>query len=132
MAPSSLETEITTLEDGTWKALTKGGEGLLPFLAPDCSTRFPTFMKISVTSEPALKQVLASNAFIPWTSYEMRDVTVLPLSTKAAVIAYRAVASRQYDGDVKDFEALVPSTWRNDVTGRWQLVLRQQTPILPV
>lgn len=93
---------------------------------------FPTGMKISATSEPSLKTVLTSDAFIPWMSYEMNDVSILPLSKNAAIIAYRAVASRQVDGDVKDFEALVSSTWRKDVTGRWQLVLHQQTPILPV
>ena len=130
MAVVSLHAEIATLEDSTWRAQMKCGKSLLAFLAPDCVMLFPSGMKWSSTSEPSLETVLTSEDFVPWSGYRIVDATVLPLGPLAASISYRAEATRQEAGVDNEFKALISSVWRKDATtGRWQLVLHQQTPI---
>jgi hypothetical protein len=92
---SPLAATITELEDSTWKALQKDGASLIPFLSKDCIMLFPMGMKVSATTDPNLKDVMTSAAFVPWKTYEMSDVEVTSLGEDAAVITYRVKALRQ-------------------------------------
>jgi hypothetical protein len=153
MATSSpLAAMITELEDATWKALQKDGASLIPFLSKDCIMLFPMGMKVSATTDPNLKDVMTSAAFVPWKSYEMSDIEVTSLGEDAAVITYRVKALRQEidapddgvslerelvrslghtEANVKQepFKALISTTWRKDPEiGAWLMVIHQQTP----
>ena len=123
---------IKDLEDQTWKALQKDGASLIPFLSKDCIMLFPMGMKVTAMSEPSLKEVMTSEAFVPWKSYKMSDVEVTTLGPDAAVISYKVSATRppiDAPDDGEPFRALISSTWRRDVDGAgWLMVLHQQTP----
>ena len=123
---------ILELEDSTWKALQKDGASLIPFLSRDCIMLFPMGMKVTATTDPSLKAVMTSEAFVPWKSYEMTDVEVTPLGANAAAISYRVTALRpaiDAPDDGTPFRALISSTWRQDPEGAgWLMVLHQQTP----
>lgn len=126
----SLQHLISALEDETWKVLTTGGEGLLKYLSPDCIMLFPFGMKISALTTPSIKDVMTSDAFLPWKSYNMSDVAVTPLGEDSAVISYKVRALRP-DPKGKDnkFHALIGSVWRKDpATQAWLMCFHQQTP----
>lgn len=93
---------------------------------------FPMGMRVSATTDPNLKDVMTSEAFVPWKSYDMDDVVVTPLGEDAAVISYSVKALRpaiDAPDDGTPFRALVSSTWRRDSEGAgWLMVLHQQTP----
>jgi len=136
MAPSLRET-IIELEDQTWKALSEDGAALIPYLSHDCIMLFPMGMKVTASSEPNLKQVMTSEAFVPWETYKMSDVEVTPIGTDAAIISYRVKAFRQpLDSDEEDdreapppFVAFIASTWRrNPHNEKWLMCFQQQTP----
>lgn len=61
----------------------------------------------------------------PWVTYELHDINCVELGSDAAVLTYRAVASREDRSE--PYEALISSTYRND-NGEWKLVTHQQTP----
>ncbi|KAJ9653408.1 hypothetical protein H2198_007406 [Neophaeococcomyces mojaviensis] len=130
MASDSLIAEIRNLEEQTWKALSNDGKALLPFLSEDCIFLFPLGMKLSGNTDPNIKEVMSSDAFIPWKSYQMTDVAVTPIGNEGAVISYRVKAKREKAVEHDhSFRALVSSTWRKDsVNGAWQLCVHQQTP----
>ena len=136
MASSPLHGIILELEDQTWKALQKDGASLIPFLSRDCVMLFPMGMKVTATSDPSLKDVMTSEAFVPWKSYDMSDVDVMPLGGDAAIISYRVKALRppiDAPDDGEPFRALVSSTWRRDSDGAgWLMVLHQQTPFTDI
>jgi hypothetical protein len=70
------------------------------------------------------RQVLESMSGPPWSSYELDEVSVLPLGDAAAVVSYRGAATR----DGHEYRALFNSTYvRED--GEWRLALHQQTPL---
>lgn len=130
MAAHSLQAEIEDLEDQTWKALSVDGKSLLPFLSKDCIFLFPYGMRVSESTEPSIHQVMVSDAFVPWKTYRMSDVTVTPISDTGAAISYR-VKARRVNADEREhsFRALVSSIWRKGgPDGKWQLCLHQQTP----
>lgn len=121
---------IAGLEDQTWKVLSKDGTGFLPFLSEDCILQFPYGMSISAGTEPSIKDVMTSDAFVPWKSYTLSNVIVTPIGLEGAVISYKVRASRP-DAEGKDerFRALICSVWRKDpATGAWQMCFHQQTP----
>ena len=124
--------EFITPEDQTWRAMQRSGADLLPFLSEDCIMQFPLGLKVSRTSEPSLKDIMLSDAFIPWTSYKMKEVTVLPLGSEAALISYQVKAYRPpIEDDVEEVkvEALISSVWRRDaMTGQFLMCFHQQTP----
>ena len=127
----SLHYTILELEDATWKALQKNGAALIPFLSKDCIMLFPLGMKVSATTEPDLKEVMNSDAFVPWQSYHMSDVEVTELAENAAVISYKVKAKRlaiNAPDDGASFHALISSTWRKAPEAGWLMVVHQQTP----
>lgn len=130
MAADSIHAEIEALEDRTWKALSVDGKSLLPFLSDDCIMLFPYGMRVSESTEPSLKQVMTSDAFVPWKTYRMSDITVTPISDTAAVISYRVKARRIHaDEREHSFRALISSVWRKGGPNKeWQLCHHQQTP----
>lgn len=130
MAANPLLAEIENLEDQTWKALSVDGKSLLPFLSDDCIFLFPYGMRVSASTEPSLKEVMTSDAFVPWRTYRMSDVVVTPVGSNGAVITYRVKARRIHaDEREHSFRALVSSVWRKEATaGNWQLCAHQQTP----
>lgn len=85
---------IASLEDQTWKVQSKGGSDLLPFLSSDCVMAFPFGMKISTGTEPSIKDVMTSDAFLPWKSYRLSEVIVTPMGSDGAVISYKVKATR--------------------------------------
>lgn len=124
---------IASLEDQTWKVLSQNGADLLPFLSSDCVMAFPFGMKISAATEPSIKDVMTSEAFLPWKSYALREVVVTPVGSDGAVISYNVKAMRpdpeRPNHDAK-FRALVSSVWRRTPGegGGWLMCYHQQTP----
>lgn len=124
---------ITDLEDQTWKVLSRDGADLLPFLSSDCVMAFPFGMKISATSVPSIKDVMTSDAFLPWKSYHMSEVVVTPVGSDGAVISYKVKAMRP-EPDDRDkhakFRALISTVWRRTPGegGGWLMCYHQQTP----
>lgn len=121
---------IVGLEDQTWKVLSQSGTGFLSFLSEDCILQFPYGMSISATTEPSIKDVMTSDAFIPWKSYSLSNVIVTPIGLDGAVISYRVRAARpNSEGKDERFRALICSVWRKDAaTDAWQMCFHQQTP----
>lgn len=130
MAEASITDVIASLEDQTWKILSRNGADLLPFLSTDCQMLMPFGMQLSTVSEPSIEEVMTSDAFVPWKSYRMSDVVVTPIGSEGAAISYRVKALRPNpDGEDSTFRALVSSVWRKTATtGAWQMCLHQQTP----
>lgn len=62
----------------------------------------------------------------PWTSYELAEEHLVPISDDAAAVVYRARAARH--GDEEPFDALMTSVYRS-VDGEPRLALYQQTAI---
>lgn len=127
---SKLAEVVEALEADTWKAMSKDGAGLLPYLSKDCRMMFPLGLTISNESEPSIEQVMKSKVFVPWKSYTMKDVQVTGLGDDAAIISYRVKAYRpDIDGMDSEFRALMSSTWRKDPsTDKWEMCFHQQTP----
>jgi hypothetical protein len=128
----SLHDVIYNLEDQTWKALQREGAALIPFLSKECQMLLPMGVYVTAYSTPNLKEVMTSEAFIPWKSYKLTDVKVTELGDDCASITYRAEAYRPKIGAPDDgtpFQALVSSIWRRHGPGAdWLLWLNQQTP----
>ncbi|KAK5173021.1 uncharacterized protein LTR77_003143 [Saxophila tyrrhenica] len=124
-----LEIRIIDLEEATWRALQKTGEGMIPFITDDCIMQFPLGMKVTSRSEPSVHEILRSPAFIPWKSFELSKIDVQPLGKDAAIVSYLARATRPaQDPEDKDtaFEALCSSVWRWDGE-KFALCFHQQT-----
>lgn len=121
---------IARLEDQTWRVLKTSGKDLLPFLSSDCMMAMPLGMQLSAVSVPSIEEVMTSKAFVPWTSYRLKDVVVTPVGSYGAVINYRVKAKKpEPKGEDSTFRALVASVWRKDAeSGAWQMCFHQQTP----
>lgn len=131
MANDSLADRITELEHQTWKVLQDSGDKLLPYLSRDCIMLFPLGMKISHGTSPNIKDVMTSEAFVPWKTYDLRDVEVTPVGLEGAIISYEAKATRE--GLEEPFRAMISSTWRKDPNSeRWLMCFQQQTPFTPM
>jgi hypothetical protein len=115
-------TELIDLERRGWAALGAGGEQAAAFyddvLADDVLFLLPGGLAIDDR-----QAVVESMSGPPWDSYELRDERVVALGSAAAVVAYRATATR---GDTT-YDALFASTYVQR-GGRWRLVAHQQTP----
>ena len=121
---------IYQCEMATWHALQHSGEALIPFLTSDCIMQFPLGMNVTAVSEPTVRAILRSPAFLPWKEFDLLDVDVTPVGLDGAVISYMAKATRSgedpsYDPDVV-FEALCSSVWRIE-RGTWKMCFHQQT-----
>ncbi|ETN42431.1 uncharacterized protein HMPREF1541_01586 [Cyphellophora europaea CBS 101466] len=126
-----LHDTILDLEDQTWKALQRTGAALIPFLSKDCQMLFPMGVRVTATSTPNLKEVMTSEAFVPWVSYDMHEVLVTELGPDTALITYKVQALRPQVGapdDGQPFKALIASVWRRSPGADWLMVLHQQTP----
>ena len=116
------ETELIDLERTGWEALTTEGAATGFYdrvLARQVLMLLPGGMVIDER-----EQVVESMGGPPWSSYEMSDVRVLPLTDDSGVVAYTATAVR----DGKAYTALFNSTYVHK-DGEWRLALHQQTPI---
>lgn len=129
-ASTTLTSTIGALEDETWKSLTRSGKELLPHLTEDCIMQLPFGMSISETTTPSIREVMSSEAFIPWRTYAISHVMVTPVGNDGAVISYRVRASRpDVEGNDERFRALICSVWRKDaMTEDWKMCFHQQTP----
>ncbi len=127
---ATLTETIYHLENQTWRALQQNGSMLLPYLSRDCVMQFPMGLRVSATSDPSLKDIMLSDAFIPWLKYSLKDVQVTDLGREAALITYTAEALRpplEGDKNVR-FNALCASVWKLDAEAeRWLLCFHQQT-----
>lgn len=93
--------------------------------------QFPLGLKVSATSDPSLKDIMLSDAFIPWIRYSLKDVVVMELGREAALITYEAEALRPpLEGDENvEFNARCASIWRFDFENqKWFMCFHQQTP----
>ena len=110
-------------ETAAWEALATSGEAAAAFyertLADDVLMLLPGGTVIADRST-----VVDSMRGEPWTTYELSDMQVFPLSPTSAVVVYRCHARR---GDF-EYSALFNSTYV-DVAGEWRLALHQQTPV---
>jgi hypothetical protein len=131
MAAARLTETVYQLEDQTWRALQQNGSMLLPFLSVDCVMQFPMGLRVSVVTDPSIKDIMLSSAFIPWLKYILTDVKVTDLGREAALITYTADALRPPLEGTKnvEFHALCSSIWKLDAEAeRWLLCFHQQTP----
>ncbi|RMY40510.1 hypothetical protein D0865_12539 [Hortaea werneckii] len=122
MATHDLRYTIRDLEEATWRALQKSGKAMIPYITDDCIMQFPMGMKLTADSEPSTTDILYSPAFVPWKSFELSKVDVLPVGREGAVINYLARATRPPSGPAQgrdeeeeedvEFEALCSSVWR--------------------
>ncbi|EME48255.1 hypothetical protein DOTSEDRAFT_42490 [Dothistroma septosporum NZE10] len=87
-------------------------------------------MKVSARTEPSVQEILHSPAFVPWKTFDLRNIDVTPVGPEGAVISYRAIATRapasKDDPRDVEFDALCSSTWRFE-DGKWRMCLHQQT-----
>jgi hypothetical protein len=116
------DNELIELERAGWNALaTEGAAGAFydRVLASKVLMLLPGGMVIDDRAE-----VVASMAGPPWSSFELSDVRVLPLTPVCAVVAYAATATR----DDTEYRALFNSTYVRE-GGEWRLALHQQTPL---
>lgn len=114
--------ELVELERRGWEALaTEGAAG--PFYEEVLAERVLMLLPGGLVIDDRAA-VVESMSGAPWSSYEMGEPAVLPLGPDAAVVAYRATATRSGT----DYEALFASTYRRTADG-WRLAVHQQTPI---
>lgn len=117
------EQALIDLEHDGWKALSSGPDDARTFydkvLSDDVLMLLPGGVVIDDRDE-----ALRSMQGAPWTSFALSDERVLQLDAGAAVVAYRARATR----DETSYEALVNSTYVSR-DGRWRLVVHQQTQV---
>lgn len=131
MASTHLYDEIRRLEEKTWEALQKNGAALTPYLTKDAIMQFPMGMKVTAHTEPSIRDILHSEAFVPWKTFSLRKIDVTPVGIDGAVISYLANATRpaigpEADGPDVPFEALCSSVWRKE-GGDWFMCFHQQT-----
>ncbi|RMX87208.1 hypothetical protein D0869_02526 [Hortaea werneckii] len=139
MATHDLRYTIRDLEEATWRALQKSGKAMIPYITDDCIMQFPMGMKLTADSEPSTTDILYSPAFVPWKSFELSKVDVLPVGREGAVINYLARATRPPSGPAQgredeeeedvEFEALCSSVWRWE--GNRTFVRALQTDRMP-
>ena len=133
---ADFRTAIVSLEDATWRALSTDGAQFLQFVSADCIMQLPLGMKLTTTSDPSLKDVMTSEAFVPWKTYKMSDIAITQVGEAAAIISYTADATRppmEEDDDDVAFKTLISSTWRFDPgSGKWLLCFHQQSPYTPM
>ena len=119
----STSTELLELEREGWDALSTDGEAATAYydrvLAGDVLMLLPGGMVIDDRAT-----VVASRQGAAWQSYEMTDEHVVPLGEDAAVVGYRATATR----DDEPYTALFNSTYVR-AGGEWKLAVHQQTPV---
>jgi hypothetical protein len=113
--------ELLQLEHDAWNALSTNGAAAHFYervLADEVLMLLPGDMVIDDR-----QAVIESMNGAPWDSFQLADERVLQLTDDAAVVSYRASATRQGT----DYTALFNSTYvrRN---GEWKLALHQQTP----
>lgn len=117
------DTDALDLEHRGWAALATGGDAAAAFydavLADEVLMLLPGGLVLDDRAA-----VVDSMRGAPWSSYELADERVVPLSDSSVVVAYRATARR----DGPPYTALFASTYaRRD--GTWKLVVHQQTPV---
>ena len=116
-------TELLDLEREAWEALSTDGATAQAFydrvLADDVLMLLPGGMVIDDRAT-----VVSSMEHAAWQSYELSDEHVVPLGDEAAVVGYRATATR----DDEPYTALFNSTWVRQ-GGEWKLAVHQQTPV---
>jgi hypothetical protein len=116
--------QLIDLEHAAWEALSTDGETAADFyaenLAQDILMLLPGGMVIDDR-----EAVIDSMRGAPWSSFEISEERILPLSQASAVVSYRATAVRE---DSDDYTALFNSTYVLE-DGAWRLALHQQTPI---
>ncbi len=119
----STSTELLDLEREGWDALSTDGEAATAYydrvLAGDVLMLLPGGMVIDDRDT-----VVESMKGAAWQSYEMTDEHVVPLGEDAAVVGYRATATR----DDQPYTALFNSTYVRS-GGEWKLAVHQQTPV---
>ena len=102
---------------------------MVPLITPDCIMQFPLGMKLTADSDPSVIDVLHSQAFVPWKSFELIDIDVTPAGEGAAVVSYYVRATRppvgEGEGDTM-FDALCCSVWRWDGE-KYAMCFHQQT-----
>jgi ketosteroid isomerase-like protein len=114
--------ELVTLEERGWRALSQGEGGAFyrEHMADDGIMVFPVGMYDKAASIGALEGVP------PWESYELDDMRLVAVGGTGGSVTYHAWARRAGDPDA--YEALMTSVYRRDGE-RWRLVLHQQTPL---
>jgi hypothetical protein len=122
-AVTSVTEELVEIERRAWSALTSeedAAEFYERVLSPDMVMVLPGM----VLERAEAMESWMGNA--PWRDFEIEDVRVVSLARNAALLTYRATASRAKD--VASYRALCSSVYRM-VDGRWWLVFQQQTPL---
>lgn len=120
MSVPDFRTRLIDLEEETWRALQSSGSAMIPFITSDCIMQFPMGMKLTSTSDPSVSDVLHSEAFVPWKSFELLDIDVTPMGVGedgkqvGGVVSYLVQAMRKAtrDGGEVEFDALCSSVWR--------------------
>ena len=101
-------------------------------------------MKLTPESDPSVADVLHSDAFVPWKSFELMEIDVTPIGPigeeSGGVVSYRVEAVRRAvdaggedapggrgtKGQEVEFDALCVSVWRWDGE-KFAMCFHQQT-----
>jgi hypothetical protein len=116
--PSKLEDDLFRLEEKFW---TEGGEYYRRHLAHTAVMVFPDPRGVMVKDEIAS----SLDEQTRWSQVALEEHRLLELSDNAAVVTYKATASRP---DGKPYVARASSTYVRD-GGGWKLAFHQQTPL---
>lgn len=116
-------TQLIALEHQGWDSLCRsvGGDFYGRLMTPEAVMILVNGM---ILDRGTISNTL--NDSPPWTSYELAQEHLVPISDDAAALVYRASAARQ--ADEEPFVALMTSVYRL-VDGEPRLVLYQQTAI---
>lgn len=115
--------DLLELERASWEALSSGGDAAVTFYAKVLAREVLMLLPGGLVIDDRA-HVIESMRGSPWTSFELTEERVLPLTGDSAVVAYRATARR--DGD--DYTALFNSTYVREGAA-WRLAVHQQTPV---
>jgi len=113
--------DLPRLERDGWHALSTAG-GAAPFYERVLADRVLFLLPGGMVLDDR-DEVVRSMAGEPWSTFDLTDLRVVPLGAEAAVVAYRAEATRAG----QRYRAWVASTYVRTPDG-WRLAVHQQTP----
>ena len=112
--------ELIELEHLGWRALCEGAGGAFYGRTMTDTAR----MVLADGTTMSRDEVVASLASAPpWSSYEIEEPMIMPLSADATTVLYTGIGRRGTD----EFVAVMASTYVRTSAG-WRLALYQQTP----
>ena len=114
--------DLPDLEKQGWNTLTLGKDEAQNFyssvLREDAVMVFPGGMKI--TGKDQILELFSSQ---PWSSFQMNEANVIPISDDVKMVIYRVIAKRP---DSDPYHAIISSTYVH-IDDSWKMVHHQQS-----